>query len=230
MEKKVSRREFLKTSATAGILFSAGSVLAGSRNASFAKELQPIQLLKPQAAGGNIVLGLLEKRASSREFSPEPLPVAVLSSLLWAAFGINRPDGHRTAPSARNRQEIDIYVAAPDGLYLYDPKGSLLKPLVGEDIRGLTGTQPFVRQAAVNLVYVADTSRMGEMASEERALWMGADTGVIVENVYLFCAAEGLATVVRAMIDRPALAKAMKLRPDQIITLSQSVGFRASRP
>jgi nitroreductase len=85
--------------------------------------------------------------------------------------------------------------------------------------------QPFVKQAAANLVYVADTTKMGDLPEEQRLLWMGADTGVIVENVYLFCAAEGLATVVRAMIDRPALAKAMKLRPDQTITLSQSVGY-----
>ena len=101
----------------------------------------------------------------------------------------------------------------------------MLKPILGEDIRALTGTQPYVKDAAVNLVYVADTSKMGEMAQDEKMLWMGADTGVIVENVYLFCAAEGLATVVRALIDRPALAKAMRLRPDQVITLSQSVGY-----
>ena len=225
MEKKVSRREFLKVSAAAGVILTAGSVLSGARKAAYAKELQPIQLSKPQSTGGNVVLNILEKRASSREFAPQPLPVAVLSHLLWAAFGINRLDGKRTAPSARNRQEIDIYVAAPDGLYLYDPKANVLKPILAEDIRALTGTQPYVKEAAVNLVYVADTSKMGEMAQDEKMLWMGGDTGVIVENVYLFCAAEGLATVVRALIDRPALAKAMKLRPDQMITLSQSVGY-----
>ena len=225
MKKKVSRREFLKVSATAGAMFTAGSALFSARNVAYAKELQPIQLLKPQGTSGNAVLKLLEKRASSREFGPEPLPVAVLSNLLWAAFGISRPDGKRTAPSARNRQEIDIYVAAPDGLYLYDPKANMLKPILAEDIRALTGTQPYVKEAAVNLIYVADTTRMGEMAHDEKMLWMGGDTGVIVENVYLFCAAEGLATVVRALIDRPALAKAMKLRPDQTITLSQSVGY-----
>ena len=225
MEKHMSRREFLKASATTGIILSAGTVLFGARNAADAKELRPIQLAKPQTRSGNVALSLLGKRASSREFGSEPLPLPILSSLLWAAFGISRPDGKRTAPSARDRQEIDIYVAAPDGLYLYDPRGNLLKPIVSEDIRGLTGTQPYVKQAAVNLVYVADIPKMGEMAQEQRILWMGADTGVIAENVYLFCAAEGLATVLRAMIDRPALAKVMKLRPDQVITLSQSVGY-----
>jgi nitroreductase len=171
------------------------------------------------------VLNVLQKRASSREFSPEPLPIPVLSQLLWAAFGINRPDGKRTAPNARDRRDIDIYIAAPDDLYVYDPKGSLLRPIAAGDMRGLCGTQAYVKQAAVNLVYVVDLTKMGEMPQDQKLLWMGANTGVIAENVYLFCAAEGLATVVRAMIDRPALAKAMKLRPDQAITLSQSVGY-----
>ncbi|MCG6533570.1 MAG: SagB/ThcOx family dehydrogenase [Syntrophales bacterium LBB04] len=225
MEKTVSRREFLKVSATAGVMITAGTVLSGARNAAHAKDAQPIRLSKPQGTSDNVMLKILEKRSSSREFAPEPLPVGVLSNLLWAAFGINRSDGKRTAPSARNRQEIDIYVAAPDGLYLYDPKGNVLKPILAEDIRALTGTQPYVKEAAVNLVYVADLTKMGDMAQDEKMLWMGGDTGVIVENVYLFCAAEGLATVVRALIDRPALAKAMKLRPDQMITLSQSVGY-----
>jgi nitroreductase len=216
--KTVSRREFLMTSTAAGLMLSAGRALSGVAYAN-----EPIQLAKPQTTD-NMLLNLLEKRSSSREFSPEPLPVQVLSRLLWAAFGINRPDGKRTAPSARNRQEMDIYVATANGLYLYDPKQSMLKPILDQDIRALAGTQSYVKEAAANLIYVADTTKMGEMPQEQRLLLMGADTGVIVENVYLFCAAEGLAVVVRAMIDKPALAKAMKLRPDQFITLSQSVG------
>ncbi len=225
MKKNVNRREFLKASAAAGMVLSGGIILSGARPTAYAKELGSIQLAKPQTTSGNALVNLVAKRASSREFAPDALPVAVLSNLLWAAFGISRPDGKRTAPSARDRQEIDIYVAAPDALFLYDPRGNMLKPVAAVDIRGLTGTQPFVKQAAVNLIYVADTSKMGEMPQEEKMLWMGADTGVIAENVYLFCAAEGLATVLRAMIDRPALAKAMKLRADQVITLSQSVGY-----
>lgn len=225
MEKQVSRRDFLKVSITAGAVLTAGGLLADGRNMAYAGDVQPVQLLKPQTASGNVMLTVLEKRCSSREFGPDPLPVAVLSNLLWAAFGINRPDGKRTAPSARNRQEIDIYVAAPEGLYLYDAKANVLQPILAGDIRGLTGAQDFVKQAAVNLVYVADTSKMGEMTPESKALWIGADTGCIAENVYLYCAAEGLATVVRANIDKPALAKAMKLRPEQEITLAQSVGY-----
>lgn len=225
MEKRLSRREFLKTSATAGIMVAAGTILSGGRTTVMAKELQPIQLPKPRTADGNVLLKLLEKRGSSREFAPQPLPVEVLANLLWAAFGISRQDGKRTAPTARNRQDIDIYVAAPDGLYLFDAKTSQLKPILAEDIRGLTGTQPFVKDASVNLVYVADISKMGAATDDDKAFYAGAHTGFISENVYLFCAAEGLATVVRAMIDKPALAKAMKLRPDQRITLAQSIGY-----
>ena len=124
-----------------------------------------------------------------------------------------------------NRQEIDVYVTAPEGLYLFDAKASVLQPVSGEDLRALTGMQAFVAQAAVNLVYVADMRRMGQAAPDDRMLYAAADTGFIAENVYLFCAEQGLATVVRARIDKPALAKAMKLRPDQMITLSQSVGY-----
>jgi nitroreductase len=226
MERKVSRREFLKRSATTGAILAAGStMLSFVDGRAFAKELQPIQFSKPQAESGNPVLRLLEKRASSREFSPQPLPVAILSSVLWAAFGISRTDGKRTAPSAHNIQDIDIYVAVSDGLYLYDPKANALKPILAEDIRGLTGTQPFVKDVPVNLIYVSDYAKMGKSTDEEKPFYSGAHTGVIAENVYLYCAAEGLATVVRALIDRPALARAMKLRPDQKITLAQSVGY-----
>jgi SagB-type dehydrogenase family enzyme len=169
---------------------------------------------------------VLKDRKSSREFSIEKLPIQVLSNLLWAAFGINRPDlGKRTAPSAVNWQEIDIYVAAADGLYLYDAKAHMLNPVLSEDIRALTGRQPFVKEAPLNLVYVADFSRMGKATNEDKEFYSAADTGFIAQNVYLYCASEGLATIVRALIDRPALGKVMKLRPDQKITLAQSVGY-----
>jgi nitroreductase len=226
MKREVSRREFLKASATTGVLLAAGSaVLTLADKMVSAKELDVIQLSKPQTEGGNPVLRLLEKRASSREFGPRPLPVAILSNVLWAAFGFNRPDGRRTAPSAHNVQDISIYVAVSNGLYLYDPKANVLKPILTEDIRQLTGTQPFVKDVPVNLVYVSDHGKMGKSTDEEKVLYSGAHTGFIAENVYLYCASEGLATVVRALIDRPALAKVMKLRPDQKITLAQSVGY-----
>ena len=195
-------------------------------NYSFSEELKPVQLPKPQLDGGKPLMQVLKDRKSSREFSSEKLPLQVLSNLLWAASGINRPDsGKRTAPSARNWQEIDIYVAAAEGLYLFDSRDHVLKPILTEDIRALTGRQSFVKGAALNLIYVADFSKMSGASNEEKEFYSAADTGFIAQNVYLFCASEGLATVVRAMIDRPALGKIMKLRPEQKITLSQSVGY-----
>lgn len=188
--------------------------------------LKSIQLSKPQMEIGRPLMQVLRDRKSSREFSPQDLPLQVLSNLLWAADGINRPDlGKRTAPSAVNWQEIDIYVAKADGLFLYDPKANLLLPVLPNDIRTLTGRQPFVGEAPINLIYVADFSRMGQASPEDKELYSAVDTGLISQNVYLYCASEGLATVARGAVDRPALAKAMKLQPSQKVILAQSVGY-----
>jgi SagB-type dehydrogenase family enzyme len=141
---------------------------------------------------------------------------------------VNRPHGGgRTAPSAHDWEEIDVYVATAQGLYRYDAGEHALKRALSEDIRADTGMQTFVADAPVNLVYVADLSRMTEATAEERAQYAGPDAGFIAQNVYLFCASEGLATVVRGMVDRSALAKRMKLGPDQRIILAQTVGYPA---
>ena len=191
-----------------------------------AQELKPIQLSEPQMDSSRPLMQVLKDRRSSRAFSAEKLPMQVVSNMLWAAFGVNRPEsGKRTAPSAMNWQEIDIYVATADGLYLYDAKAHTLKPVLAEDIRAMTGRQPFVQEAPVNLIYVADFSRMGKAKADEKVFYSACATGFIGQNVYLYCASEGLATVVRGLVDRPALAKRMKLRPDQKITLAQSVGY-----
>jgi SagB-type dehydrogenase family enzyme len=196
-----------------------------SSSTSMAQELKPIELPKPQSDGGRPLMQVLKDRHTTRAFSTEKLPAQLLSNLLWAAFGINRPTtGGRTAPSAMNWQEIDLYVATADGLFLYDAKANLLKTVVKEDVRALTGSQTFVKEAPVNLIYVSDLARTNRASSEDRDLYTGADAGFISQNVYLFCASEGLATVVRGSVDRPALAKAMKLRPEQRIVLAQSVG------
>ncbi len=168
---------------------------------------------------------LLWKRISTKEFSPEPFSPELLSNILWSAFGINRPDGRRTAATASNRQEIDIYVALVSGLYLYDAKANQLNPILAQDIRGATGRQDYVKSAAVNLVYVADYSKMGKASDEDKILLSAVATGLISENVYLYCAAEGLGAVVRVNMDKPALASLMKLRPDQKIILAQSIGY-----
>jgi len=186
---------------------------------------EPIQLPQPKKEGGKPLMQALNERKSAREFSPEKLSPQVLSNLLWAGWGINRATGQHTAPSASNKQEVDVYVITADGTFLYDPKANQLKPVVTEDIRALAGTQPFVKDAPVNLVYVADLARAGRTKPEDVEFYTGADTGFIAQNVYLFCASEGLATVVRASVDRSALAKALKLRADQKIALAQSVGY-----
>ena len=180
-----------------------------------AQEIQPIKLLPPQTEGGKPLMQALKSRMTQRDFSPQELPLQVLSDLLWAANGINRPESnHHTAPTAMNMQEIDIYVAKSDGLYLFDAQANILKPVLAADIRALTGMQPFVKTAPVSLIYVADFSRM---RGKDADFYAATDTGFISQNVYLYCASFGLATVVRGSIDRAALAKAMKPRPDQKI-------------
>jgi len=180
----------------------------------------------PQTDGGKPLMQALKARRSLRSYSSQPLPAQVLSNLLWAACGVNRPEsGKRTAPTAVNWQEIDVYVATAEGLYLFDARAHSLKPVLKEDIRALTGTQAFAAEAPVNLVYVADHSRMGRGSQGNKDFYSATDTGFISQNVYLYCASEGLATVVRGMVDRPPLAERMGLRPDQKIILAQSVGY-----
>ncbi len=171
---------------------------------------------------------VLRDRKSTREFSKKEIPLQVLSDLLWAAWGVNRPEsGRRTAPSAVNWQEIDVYVASVQGLYLYDASRHSLKQVLAEDIRGLTGTQDFVKDAPINLIFVADYSRMGQSSRENKDFYSAADAGFISQNVYLFCASEGLATVVRGLLDRDRMSEKMKLAPEQKVILAQTVGYPA---
>ena len=182
----------------------------------------------PQQHGGKPLLESLKLRRSYREFSHQDLPLGVLSSLLWAAFGVNRPDtGGRTAPSAHDWEEIDIYIATAGGLYVYDAREHLLRKRLDRDIRAHTGVQAFVAEAPVDLVYVADLARMSQASAEEKAQYAGPDAGFIAQNVYLFCASEGLASVVRGLVDRPRLAKLMGLTAHQKIILAHSVGYPA---
>jgi SagB-type dehydrogenase family enzyme len=194
--------------------------------------MKPIQLLKPQMEKGKPLMQVLKERKSSRSFSSKELPLQVLSNLLWAAFGVNRPEsGKRTAPSAVNWQEIDIYVATAKGLYLYDATANQLKPVLSEDIRAKTTrtlqpSRKSIDEAPINLIYVADLSRMGwYVSADDKNLYAAAATGFISQNVHLFCASEGLGTVVRGLVDREALTKVMKLRADQKIILAQTVGY-----
>jgi len=192
---------------------------------SAAQGLKPVQLPPPQTKGGHPLMEVLSDRKSTREFGPGTLSPQTLSNLLWAAFGINRPDGRRTAPSAMNRQEVSIYAATPQGVYIYDAKDNVLNPVLAGDFRAVTGTQSFVKDAAVNLVYVSNLSKTDNAASSEAEMYTAADVGFIAQNVYLYCASEGLATVVRGSIDKPALAKTLNLQPNQKIILAQSAGY-----
>lgn len=191
-----------------------------------AQELAPIKLPPPVTEGGKPLMDALRARQSVREYAPDKLPHQTLSNLLWAAWGINRPDGRRTAPSASNRQEIAIYVTLPEGAFLWDAKANILNPIVRDDLRAATGTQPFPATAALNLVYVADMTKVARPATDpQQMLNIGADAGFIAQNVYLFCASEGLATVVRASVPKDTLAKALRLSDTQVIVLAQSVGY-----
>ncbi|UGB39613.1 SagB/ThcOx family dehydrogenase [Frateuria soli] len=174
------------------------------------------------------LLNALARRHSTRLYTDHVLPPQLLSDLLWAACGINRPaTGGRTAPSARNWHEIDIYLAAADGAWRYEPEGHCLQPVLASDVRASTGLQDFVGTAALELVYVADLSRMEVTEPLERRFYCGADAGAIAQNVYMFCAAEGLATVVRGLVDRRGLARTLGLGARQRVLLAQTVGFAA---
>jgi nitroreductase len=189
-----------------------------------AQELKPVALPTPQTSGGRPLMQVLKERKSVRDFGPEPLSRQTISNLLWAAWGVNREDGRRTAPSASNRQEIDVYVVMADGAYLYDAQANALKLVAPADLRKLAGTQAYVAGAPVNLIYVADTAKLGG-DDAARLATANADTGFVAQNVYLFCASEGLGTVVRGSVNRDDLGKALNLRAGQRINLAQSVGY-----
>jgi len=203
-----------------------GLLLMSVMGAGLAQEGDVVKLPPPETQGGMPLMAALKARHSSREFDARPLPTQLLSNLLWSANGVNRPDtGKRTAPSARNWQEIDLYVAMADGTFRYDPPSHSLQPVAQGDLRRLTGVQDFVATAPVNLVYVANLDRMADAAPEQQTLYSAADTGFIAQNVYLYCASVGLATVVRGSVDREALAAALGLGPRQQIVLAQTVGY-----
>ena len=173
----------------------------------------------------------LQARHSTREFASQPLPAQTLSDLLWAAGGVNRPGtGKRTAPSARDWREIDVYVVTARGVHLYLPQTHALRRVLDRDVRATTGRQDFPGTAPLNLVYVANYQRMTDADAEQKAFYAAADTGFMAQNVYLYCASAGLAVVVRGLVDREALAAALGLKRHQRVILSQTVGYPGGRP
>ncbi|MGD0499624.1 MAG: SagB/ThcOx family dehydrogenase [Bryobacteraceae bacterium] len=210
----------------AGVLI----LLALSGSPCRAQELKPIALPKPQTTGGKPLMEALNLRQTTREFSSEKLSPQTLSNLLWAAFGVNRAQGPmgrpgRTAPSAVNAQEIDIYVALPEGLYVYDGAAQL-KPALAGDFRAQAGRGE--AQAAAKLIYVSDYSKLSMAQGEMLTSFTNADVGFIGQNVYLFCASEGLAAHFQTP-DREALGKALHLKPQQHALYVQTVGYPVKR-
>jgi nitroreductase len=209
--------------ANAGILASAA--IAAAPVVAVARAFEPFTLPPPRSEGGLPLIAALKLRRSTREYSGRPLPAQLLSDLLWAAFGINRPSGDRTAPYWRHVMVMDIYVAMADGVWLYEPKTHTLLPHLKEDIRAQTGLQDFVATAPLNLIFVAHGERMTDVSAEDRRLYASVDAGFIGQNVYLFCASEGLATVFRGAVDYPKLARALHLPDQQFVTFAQTVGY-----
>ena len=184
-----------------------------------------IPLPAPEKEGGMPLMEAISKRRSDREFASTELPLPTLSNLLWAAYGVNRPEGGRTAPSALNAQEVDLYVALPSGAYFYDASTHALQLVVSSDLRQITGYQDFVDEAPLDIIFVADYNRTKLVPIALRESYAAVAAGAISQNLYLFAASNGLATVIRAWIDREAMANALGLSHDQQVLLSQTLGY-----
>ena len=207
---------------------SAGATGAGAAITSMDYQLgRALQLPPPNTQGGKPLMDALHARRSVRTYSSvRPLLPHVLSDLLWAASGVNRPENDgRTAPYWRHVLVIDIYVARAEGVWVYEPKSHCLLPYQSKDVRALTGSQDFVASAPLNLIYVAHGERMSDIAAEDRRLYASVDAAFIGQNVYLFCASEGLGTVFRGALDCEALGRALSLGAGQFVTFAQTVGY-----
>ncbi|MBK7189016.1 MAG: SagB/ThcOx family dehydrogenase [bacterium] len=191
---------------------------------------QHVALPTPTTSGGLPLLTALAQRQSARELSPDPLPLALLSDLLWAANGVNRPEtGKRTAATARNWQNLEVYAVTAAGVFRYDAEAHELVAVAAGDHRAATGKQPFVAGAPLNLVYVSDVAKMAGVENEGDGFrYDGVHAGIVAQNVYLFAASAELATVLRAMVDRAALAGVLGLPATQRVIMAQSVGFPAA--
>lgn len=229
----MNRRTFLKAVPAAAGLAAAA--------AASGKELEPIALPKPETDGGKSVLAALKDRKTIRELGDRKLPPQMLSNLLWAAWGVNREKGPfgqigRTAASASNSQEIDLYVAMPDGVYLYDAAPHRLVPVLAADLRPLCGNRGRKAgvDAPVRLIFVVDIAKYDEAGFQEPGLhdpetqksYYNVAVGLIAGNVYLFAASQGLAAWFHNC-DRKGIAEALKLRPDQRVVYAQTVGYPA---
>ena len=217
-ENPITRRGFNTALLAAG----AAAALPMGALAQDAKALPP-----PRKEIGKPLMHALQLRRSIREYSQRPLSAQTLSDLLWAAYGINRPSGDRTAPYWRHIMVIDVYCAMADGVWFYDPKEHALRPHLPTDIRAQTGMQDFIATAPLNLVYVVHGERMKDVSPEDRRLYGSVDAAFAGQNVYLYCASEGLASVFRGAVDYAKLGRAMRLAEGQFVAFAQTVGYPA---
>jgi nitroreductase len=230
----MKRRTFVKGAAATLPAFA----VLGLPDLGDAGEIEPIKLPKPEMDGGKSVLAALKDRRTVRSIGPDPLPLQTLSTLLWAAFGVNRPEAGfmenpgRTAPSASNSQEIDLYVCLPQGVYLYEAVPNRLAPVAAGDYRARAGRDAAVK-APVNIFYVVDLTRyvVGEGQPDKsigdpdvQKSYYYADTGFIAQNVYLFAASQGLAAWFHNC-DKENTAREFRLRPEQRVLFAQTVGY-----
>jgi SagB-type dehydrogenase family enzyme len=192
-----------------------------------AQELKPIALNLPDKTRGLTIMQAFEKRASASVFSSEKLKLQDLSDLLWAANGINRPDlKKRTAPSAMNSQDIDIYVFMSDGVYLYNATGNTLDPVVSGDQRlSVAGRQAEFAQASVILLLVSDVSKFSGSDDSGKLSIAAMDAGIVSQNISIFCAGTGLITRPRATMDQPKLKEILKLKDYQHPLLNNPVSY-----
>lgn len=240
----MDRRTFLKSVPALAVLASAQPSFSENIASNSAKEVQTavsshelqaaieqggvIKLNEPRLDKGISLMAALKKRKTDRNISDKKLTLQQLSDLLWAADGVNRPDGKRTSPAAMAKYAVDIYVVLPEGVYLYDVPKHELTPIAKGDYRKDTGKQDFVYTAPLNLVYVINLKNWENLNRpvqvNKRDRWIILEAGFFVQNVYLYCASEGLGTVVRGYIDEDKFGKVIKVKPEHVI-LAQTVGY-----
>jgi nitroreductase len=234
MEDNMNRRTFLKSVPALAMLASAKAGFSADVNTATNATPQAIteaegviKLSKPDLTKGVPMMEALSKRRTDRNLSDKKLTLQQLSEVLWAADGVNRPDGKRTAPAAMAKYAVDIYAVLPEGVYLYDVAKHELTLVVKGDYRKDSGRQDFVYIAPLNLVYVLNlkdwqNTRM-PIPEQKRDRWIAVELGCIAQNVHLYCASEGLGTVIRGMIDENKFSEVIKVKPEQIL-MAQTVG------
>jgi len=218
----MTRRTMTLGTLAAGTVPTASGVVAAGGEQTV-RDLPP-----PVQHGGKPLMEALMLRRSTRVYAQTPLPAQLLSDLLWAANGVNRASGERTAPFWRHIMVTDIYIAMADGVWLYQPGIHKLQAHLPDDIRAATGLQDFVGVAPLDLIYVAHGERMTDVGPVERRLYASVDAAFIGQNVYLFCASKGLGTVFRGAVPYESLTKKLALPPEQFVTFAQTVGFPAA--